>query len=82
MSDKSFLHGCNLNSHNCVNFYFYLCGNYYDADMWRVEAECLRISDSSSGVSDQQSGGSSPDHDTCVLEHVTSPYLVCPLDGT
>ena len=32
--------------------------------------------DSSSGVSDQQSVGSNPSHDTCVLKQDTSPSLL------
>ena len=38
---------------------------------WRVVAERLRPSDSNSGVSDQQSMGSSPSRDTCVLKQDT-----------
>ncbi len=40
---------------------------------WRVVAERLRARDSSSGVSDQQSVGSSPGRGTCVLEQDTLP---------
>ncbi len=37
-------------------------------------AERLRAPDSSSCVSGHQSVGSSPGHDTCVLEQDTLPY--------
>ncbi len=36
----------------------------------------------SSGVSDQQSVGSSPGRGTCVIEQDTLPLLLRPLDGT
>ena len=42
----------------------------------------VRASDSSSGVSDQQSMGSSPCCGTCVLEQDAFLYLLCPLDRT
>ncbi len=45
-------------------------------------AERLRAPESSSGVSDQQSVGSSPGHGTCVLEHDALPLLLCLSDGT
>ncbi len=47
---------------NIGKFYFYLR---------RVVAEWIRSLDSSSGVSDQQSVGSSPGRDTCVLKQDT-----------
>ncbi len=50
--------------------------------MWRIVAEQLRAPDSACGVSDQQSVGWSPGHDTCVLEQDALPYFLCPLDGT
>ncbi len=45
----------------------------YTLGMLRAMAEPLRAPDSNSGVSDQQSGGSSPGHGTCVLEQDTLP---------
>ena len=45
-------------------------------------AQQLRAPNSSSGVSDQQSVGSSPGCGTCVLEQDDLPYLQCPSDGT
>ena len=36
--------------------------------MWRVVIERIRVVDSSSAVSVQQSVGLSPGHDTCVLK--------------
>ncbi len=45
-------------------------------------AERLRELDSSSGVSDQQSVGSSPAHGTCVLEQDNLLQLRCPSDET
>ncbi len=45
-------------------------------------AERSSAPDSSSGVSDQQSVGSSPGLDTCVLEQDTQQSLFHPLDGT
>ncbi len=47
-----------------------------------VLAEQLRAPDSSSGVSDQQSVGLSPDRGPCALEQDTLPWLLCPLDRT
>ena len=44
-------------------------------------AECY-APDSSSGVSDQQSEGSSPGRATCVLKLDILAYLLCHLDGT
>ena len=44
-------------------------------------AEWLRGPNSNSGVSDQQSVGSIPSRDTCVLKQDTSP-LLRPSDGT
>ena len=41
-----------------------------------IVAEWTRAPDSSSGVSDQQSSGSSPGIDTCVLKQDTNHY--CP----
>ncbi len=49
----------------------FFCGN----EMRRIVAKQLRVPNSSSGVSDQQSVGSSPDHGTCVLEQETLSYL-------
>ena len=40
-------------------------------DRGSVVAERLRAPNSNSGVSDQQSVGSSPSHDTCVLKQGT-----------
>ena len=42
----------------------------------------IRVPDSSSGVSDQQSMGSSSSCGTCVLEQDTLPQLLCPTDET
>ncbi len=43
----------------------------FDDIPWCVVAERIRALDSSSGVSDQQSVGSSPGRDTCVLKQDT-----------
>ena len=48
----------------------------------RGMVEQLRAPDSSSGVSKQQSVGSSLGHCTCVFEQDTLPQLLCPSDGT
>ena len=45
-------------------------------------AKGIKISDSSSGVSDQQSVGSSPGSDTCIIKEATLSLLRCLSDGT
>ncbi len=50
-----------------INCFF----NRHQAYMWRVMAEWSSAPDSSSGVSDKQSVGSSPGLDTCVLNQGT-----------